>query len=375
MMPWRAPVTRPAEDHALDQQVRRVRHDVAVLDRARLALVGVADDVLRVARRVAHELPLHAGGKAGAAQAPQAARLEGGDERVGVTAGGQLADGAVPLAGPVGIDVQLARITDDRIATQRGAGGRRGDGVHQRVARHARHHHVVDRAGRRAIATAQAGGRADDGAGRGRPGHALLRLGEQRGGAAPVAREIVADQHVDGWRRRGAKVRVEAHHALDLIEGRAGTLGQLVQRRRRDVAVRALDRAQLLHHGRAAGHRRVVTRAALIVRTRIVATIRERSSSCQDKDQQDTGRFTWGPRYGPQAPSARHAPGNPGRSSVLRAVRAVLDGPRRGTKCSVISEQSRRRPCSAAGHPMEHHETDDQGAGPDERLQPDGDRS
>src|SRR5688572_3388922 len=64
---------QPAEDHALDEQVRRVRHDVTVFDGARLALVGVADDVLLRAWLIAHQLPLHAGRETGAAQTPQAA--------------------------------------------------------------------------------------------------------------------------------------------------------------------------------------------------------------------------------------------------------------------------------------------------------------
>jgi hypothetical protein len=43
---------------------------------------------------------------------------------------------------------------------------------------------------------------------------------------------------------------------------------------------------------------------------------------------------TWGPRHGPQTPNARHAPGHPGRSSVLRAAQgSSRDGPPRGTKC------------------------------------------
>src|SRR4030095_8917806 len=90
------------------EQVRHLLEEEAILERAGLALVGVADDVLRVARRVAHDLPLDAGGEAGAAHAPQLAGLEAGDERVGVATGGQRAGGAVPLAGPVGIAVQVA---------------------------------------------------------------------------------------------------------------------------------------------------------------------------------------------------------------------------------------------------------------------------
>ena len=43
----------------------------AILERAGVALVGVADDVLGVALRLAADLPLHAGREAGAAPAAQ----------------------------------------------------------------------------------------------------------------------------------------------------------------------------------------------------------------------------------------------------------------------------------------------------------------
>ncbi len=48
----------------------------AVHERARVALVGVADQVLVVARRVAAELPLAPGGKARPAAAAQAGLLD-----------------------------------------------------------------------------------------------------------------------------------------------------------------------------------------------------------------------------------------------------------------------------------------------------------
>ena len=64
-----------ADRHALDQRVRVVAQDVAVVAGAGLALVGIADDVF-LARRVArHEAPLHAGRKARAAAAAQAGGL------------------------------------------------------------------------------------------------------------------------------------------------------------------------------------------------------------------------------------------------------------------------------------------------------------
>ena len=74
---------RVAADRApFDQQVRIALHQQMVLERARLALVGVADDVARLGLLV-DELPLHAGREAGAAAAAQAGRLDQLDDLVG----------------------------------------------------------------------------------------------------------------------------------------------------------------------------------------------------------------------------------------------------------------------------------------------------
>src|SRR5204863_9486808 len=64
----------PADDHPLDEDVRVVADDVAVLERARLALVGIADDVLLAGERLRHEAPLEARREA-CASAPTQRRL------------------------------------------------------------------------------------------------------------------------------------------------------------------------------------------------------------------------------------------------------------------------------------------------------------
>ena len=64
------------DDHALEQQVRIARHAQAVLEGARLALVGVDHQVHRLAGVARHKGPLHASGKARAAAAAQAGILD-----------------------------------------------------------------------------------------------------------------------------------------------------------------------------------------------------------------------------------------------------------------------------------------------------------
>src|SRR5262249_53760802 len=73
------PAPGPRDDlgqhHALDDEVGSVLEDEAILDRARLALVSVADDEFLRPRRAPHDLPLEARRKAGATHPAETARL------------------------------------------------------------------------------------------------------------------------------------------------------------------------------------------------------------------------------------------------------------------------------------------------------------
>ena len=64
-----------ADDHPFDEQLRVALHEIAVHERARVALVGVADEVLGLALGVEEELPLEAGREGRAAASPEAGVL------------------------------------------------------------------------------------------------------------------------------------------------------------------------------------------------------------------------------------------------------------------------------------------------------------
>ncbi len=89
---------REAGDQAaLDQQMRIVPHDLAVLAGAGLGLVGIDDEIVRPAvRLLRHERPFQAGREAGAAAAAQARRLHLVDDGVAALFEDRL--GAVPGA-------------------------------------------------------------------------------------------------------------------------------------------------------------------------------------------------------------------------------------------------------------------------------------
>ncbi len=90
--------------HALDHDVGVALEHRAVHERAGVAFVGVADDVLDLARALAREVPLGAGGKAGAAAAAQPRFGHGLDHVVGVVVGQHLGEGRVAVLGEVVVD-------------------------------------------------------------------------------------------------------------------------------------------------------------------------------------------------------------------------------------------------------------------------------
>ena len=103
-----------ADDHALDQRVRVAFEHRAVHERARVAFVGVAQDVLGLVVLLLREAPLHPRGEAGAAAAAQAAGEDLVDDLLGRRRGEHLGERLVALAGDVLLD--LERVDDAGVA-------------------------------------------------------------------------------------------------------------------------------------------------------------------------------------------------------------------------------------------------------------------
>ena len=95
------------QDHPLDHQMRHVIEDEAILDGARLALVGVAHDVLRRAYGRANDLPLRARRESGAAEATKVAGPERPQQAGHVPRLDERADGLVPPSVGVGVEVPV----------------------------------------------------------------------------------------------------------------------------------------------------------------------------------------------------------------------------------------------------------------------------
>src|SRR6476661_2698820 len=101
------------DQRALDQLVRIVADDLAVLAASGLGLIGVDDQEVGFAGLglLGHEAPLHAGRETGTAAASQARRLDLLDDRV--LADGEQAFGVVPVAaGARGLQPRLLETVD-----------------------------------------------------------------------------------------------------------------------------------------------------------------------------------------------------------------------------------------------------------------------
>jgi len=83
------------DEHAFNQEMRQMRHDEAVFDRAGLAFIGVADDVFHGVALFADEIPLHAGGKSSSAHAAKFRSLELSEDVVEGSGLHELANDAV----------------------------------------------------------------------------------------------------------------------------------------------------------------------------------------------------------------------------------------------------------------------------------------
>ena len=268
-----------AHRHALDHEVGVAGEEHAVLERARLAFVGVADHVAPCAERGAAGLPLEAGGEAGAPASAQVRALDllerlgrtlrdhrhplpprpfvGGELRVALAArdgGTQCVAGAHVGAEQ---DVAAVDVVGDREQLGRPVGERHtvadqvGDRIHPRVVE-ARDGDAVDEEPGALVAHAGARGRCH--------GHEAV-LGhlaaldpqvaaepvQQRFAPGHAVRDVVREQHVIAPDGLEVQERVVARDAFDLRARQSEPGGDVGDGRRREPAVDLLCRAQDLH--------------------------------------------------------------------------------------------------------------------------------
>ena len=209
-----------AQHHRLDHQVRQFLQDHAVLEGARFALVRVADHVLGIALGAGGEVPFHSGGKTRPSHAAQAGGLESVHHflaaRFPIGRGQQFSQ--YPIARG------LVRIGVGGPAVWRGGFIRRErsvpGGIGPDLRRRAGNRHLVDRAGRRAVATAQAGHLLHLHAGQIPQGFG--HLGAVPGASLHGAGDVPANLHLGGLPGRGAKHGIEPAQPFEVVKRRPG---------------------------------------------------------------------------------------------------------------------------------------------------------
>src|SRR5437016_348912 len=238
------------DDHAFDEEMRQVSHDEAVLDRAGLAFIGVADNVFHGIGLFANKIPLHAGGKSGPAHAFQFRGFELCEDIVPGLGWDELADDIVPfilaiwvgLAGYAGrLGVRLVNL----FAADSTAGdpfGMRGGDIREDV--------IVDGNCGSMIAAAETGDVSNlyifwppiD--------EAALEIGAQLRSAVEMAAHVGTDANLRFGRRYEMKMGIETRDAVDLIERRLGAMRKTLKFRFGQETVAKLDGPKVVEdHG------------------------------------------------------------------------------------------------------------------------------
>ena len=241
------------EDHAFDDEVRRAAQQFAVLEGARLALVGVADDILDVASLGPDGRPFAEGREAGASHAAQVRGLDRFQDGVAVARLDEAAHHVITRDAVIDIDLPTARFAVAMLVRQLLAGGCGPHAPANLVLRQPPIDVVVDRHGRRRrIALPQARRPFDvDLLGIDLVGerHQLARQARR---TAHMAGHIAANLHLHTRRRRQLEVRIKARHLVDRVQRLLNAPGQRTQLLGRQIAATFLDGQQFLDDHRVA---------------------------------------------------------------------------------------------------------------------------
>ena len=208
------------DDHTLDEQMRQVGHDEAVLDGARLTFIGVADNVFHGIGLLANKIPLHTGRKSRAAHAFQFGGFELCQDVVPGLGGNEFAHDAVLFVLAIGICFAgNARLLGMRLVNVVAANGATGDQLGMRGGDN-REDVIVDGNCGSMIAAAEAGNIAYLHLFGARIGEAAFEIGAQLASAVEMTAHVGTDANLRFRRRREVKMRIKTCDAMNLVERR-----------------------------------------------------------------------------------------------------------------------------------------------------------
>src|SRR5436309_4695949 len=206
------------DEHSFDEEMRKMRHDEAVFDRAGLAFIGIAYDVFHRVALFADEIPLHAGRKSGAAHTAKFRSLELSDDIVEGSRLNEIANDAVFFGISVRIglafDARRPRMGLKNFFAANGAASH----LFGKRSRNIRENMIVDGGGGSVVAAAKTGNVANLHVLRARIGEAAFEIGPQFAGAVEMATHVRTDSNFRLRRRRKMKMRIKTGDAMNLIE-------------------------------------------------------------------------------------------------------------------------------------------------------------
>src|SRR5216683_2644306 len=205
------------DDHAFDEEMRKVGHDEAVFDGAGLAFVRVAHDIFNGIGLLAHQVPFQAGGKTGAAHAFQFGCLQFCEDIVPGFGLNELARDAVIFVFAIGIgfagDACLLGMRLANVVAADGAAGdllgTRGVDVRQNV--------IVDGNRGSVVAASETGNVANLNVVGTRINEPALEAGAQLASAVEMAAHVGTDANFGFRRRREIKMGIETCDAVNLV--------------------------------------------------------------------------------------------------------------------------------------------------------------
>ena len=243
------------DDHAFGDEVRKVIEDEAILDGARLAFVGIADDVFCGVGLLADEVPLHPGGETGATHATKFSLFQGVEDGIEITISDEFAKRAVLFS----FGVRIGSAGHAHSLGMRGmqlfaASGATGEPLDV-IRREGVEDGVVYRDGGRPIAAAETADILDLNLFRACMGEAAREFGAKLAGTVQAAAHVGADMNFGVRRRREMKMGIKTGEAMNLVEGGLRAPGKGFEFGLGKIAETRLDDSQFIEDHRSVGSR------------------------------------------------------------------------------------------------------------------------
>src|SRR3989442_12784929 len=248
------------KNHSLHKQVRKLRHDKPIFDRARLALVGVANDIFFRPRLLANQIPFHGSRESRAAHTAQFCFLQQRQHAIPVLRRDRRAKRSVLFRICIRIGrashTRLLRVTVVKFITTQ----RRTDHGLRVIGSNIRKDMIIHRDRRRLVAAAEARDIADFHFTAPRIRKTPFNIGAQFACAIQVTAHVRTYADFRSRWRGEMKMRIKASYAVNLVQRRPRARRQRFQLRLGQKPVAKLDSPQVVEDHCAASRKKSAKR-------------------------------------------------------------------------------------------------------------------